>query len=57
VIINVAGFKIAVDHALSMRGGQRIDDSPGILQRFIQQQRSSFYDLRERLALDILHHR
>ena len=53
---DVAGLQVAMDHALGVRGGQRIDDLHRITQGLIERQRTSFDDLRERLALDVLHH-
>ena len=53
---DVAGFQIAVRHALAVRLVQRVGNLDGVLQHLLDRQRTFLQSLRERLAFQILHH-
>ena len=53
---DVAGLEVAVDDALLVRGGERVGDLRPELHHLVERQRALLQAIRERLALEELHH-
>jgi hypothetical protein len=49
---DITRLEVAVDHAFGMRGRQCVRDLHGIAQGFVERQRTTLDDLRERFAFN-----